>query len=115
MSLGLTPEILRAAYDFLRMTEPFDGWDLPEGEAVAFAVIRADDKYGDCETTNSKPPLIRISSRLVGWTDTLVKVMAHEMLHVHLQRLDARAKHGPRFKKLALEICKHHGFDPKNF
>ena len=39
MTLRLTPDMLAAAYDFLRTTVPFSRWRLPE----------ADDKYEENE------------------------------------------------------------------
>lgn len=117
MTLKLTPDILRAAYDFLVTTEPFDTWNLPAGEDVTFEVMKTHTSYGDHYKRPYKPHRIRISSSNVGHTQTLIVTMAHEMIHlyqVHHKFVD-RQHHGVAFQKLALLVCAHHGFDPKPF
>ena len=38
MTLSLTPDLLAAAYDFLRATPPFKAWRLPESDDIAHTV-----------------------------------------------------------------------------
>ena len=38
MTLKLTPDMLAAGYDFLRTTEPFRAWRLPDAEEVGLQV-----------------------------------------------------------------------------
>lgn len=114
MSLGLTPEMLEAAYESLRATRPFKRWGLPPADEVEFRIIDRPDRWGRCGTTKNGTPYIEICA-----SHTTVAAMnatlAHEVIHLHLHRTDKRTHHGPRFKALAAEVCKHHGFDPKNF
>jgi hypothetical protein len=113
--LHLTPEMLRAAYEYLRTTPPFRRWKLPPADEVEFHVTRHKDRTGDCETSAGHEPLIRVSATLVGWTASLLATMAHEMIHVHLDRKKVRAAHGWEFRRAAAQVCRHHGFDPKLF
>lgn len=117
MSSGihLTPEILRAAYEYLRATPPFNRWRLPAADEVEFHVTRHKDRTGDCETAGGQEPIIRISAALVGWTSSLMATMAHELVHLYLDRKGVRAHHGREFQRCARLVCKRHGFDPRLF
>lgn len=114
MSLQLTPAMLVTAYEFFRTTKPYKRWKLPHSDVVEFHITRHVDRHGDCSDVKGGPR-IRISSRTTFWTDKFLKTMAHEMIHLHLHRIDGRLKHGPEFKRCALEVCTYHGFDPKQF
>ncbi len=109
MTLPITPELLEAAYDFLRATPPFKGWRMPAGGLVKFGVMRKADTRGDYELLKSGRHFIRVSSTNTGCLDALIRVMAHEMVHVACPR--ERAMHGPEFMKRARSVCRYHGFD----
>lgn len=119
MALHMTPELMEAAYDRLRMTPPFKGWNLPSPDDLAFHVKDYKDRFGhfqDMDGTGWKN--ITVSSRHVRSLYTLDEVMAHEMCHVReWQLLGNRFKgdHGPRFRRLADQVCRHHGFDRSRF
>lgn len=113
--LHLTPEMLRASYEYLRATPPFRRWGLPPADEIEFHVTRHKDKAGECESSGGQEPVIRISSQLIGWTQSLMETMAHEMIHLHLDRRGERASHGASFKRTAAQVCRRHGFDPKLF
>jgi len=118
MALRLTPEMLRAAYDYINTTEPFSKWNLPEGDDVTFKVIKTRRLYGDCQRIGDGKYRIRISAAVVGTTHALMTTMAHEMIHVHEEHSGmARAgvQHGKAFRKLAEEVCKIHELDLKLF
>jgi hypothetical protein len=119
MTLKLTPDILRAAYEFLNSCEPFKFWNLPDGEDIEFHV--SDDRVNHAWVNTGrrrKQPRIVVSRALVGHTLSLLQAIAHEMVHL----IEVRAgltphnvQHGAAFKKLAARVCKIHGFDPKTF
>lgn len=113
MGLHLTPEILESAYRFLQTTPPFNAWKLPHADAISFRVLRT-PHLGECDSKNGKHT-ISISTKRVGHTYTLLEVMAHEMVHLHLDRKGVRAEHGRDFKYNAGRVCQYHGFDPKSF
>ena len=117
MSEGLhpTPEMLRAAYTYLQTTSPFRRWKLPPADEVEFHVTRNKDKAGECESSGGHEPVIRISSRLIGRTLSLMETVAHEMVHLHLDRNGVRSHHGAAFRRCAAQVCRRHGFDPKLF
>lgn len=119
MSLPLTPAILEAAYEFLRSCPPFNRWKLPCGEEVEFCVILLKDREGDHTTyKGTTDHVIRVSSKRIGHTHSLVVVMAHEMIHARqavTKTYTAGVEHNAEFRRLAAGVCKLHGFDPKTF
>jgi hypothetical protein len=117
MTLPLTKDVLRAAYNYLNETSPFCKWNLPDGEDVDFEVATGRDCYGWLTTNRRlrKRPRITISSESVGQTATLIAVMAHEMVHLHQYLTRQPLTHGPAFKARAKQVCRVHGFDPKTF
>jgi len=117
MSLPLTPDVLEAAYNYLRTCPPIRTWKLPEADAVEFHVSAAKDREGDWEVKNGRHSL-RISWRTIGQTDSLMQVMAHEMVHMfqHISKSEtANVVHNMRFKQLARMVCRVHGWDAKKF
>lgn len=115
MTLPLTKDMLRAAYNYLNETPPFNKWNLPDGDDVTFQV--ADDKghHAWLTTGRAKRPVLAVSRASVGHTITLMSSVAHEMAHLYQYRSGMPLTHGPVFKKLAAEISAFHGFDPKSF
>ncbi len=97
--LRLTPEVLETSYEFLRSTSPFRRWKLPHADAVEVTQI------------------IFISEVTVGHTYTLMRTMAHEMIHLYLaiSGQEDSGEHGAEFRRLARLVCNDHGFDPKEF
>jgi hypothetical protein len=116
MTLPLTPEMLRAAYDYLNTTPPFSRWNLPDGEDVVFHVVRDRAVRGWYQWRDDKHH-IAVSSRNIGYTSGLMDVMAHEMVHLHERHCGAcgSAEHSAAFHRWAGQVCRIHGFDPKAF
>lgn len=113
--MHLTPDILEATYDWLRALPPFRRWKLPPGEEVEFHVIDTDKQMGDALTRGSYCR-IRASSSKIGHLDTLVKLVAHEMCHLRADRQgEEEEEHGPLWRRAADQVCRLHGFDPKEF
>lgn len=116
MKLHLTPEMLEATYELLKVTRPFCTWRLPDADDIAFHVVRAPMTSG--EYIFDGKHTIRISSRCVERLSTLIMVMAHEMVHLREEifyKSRADIKHGARFKRLAHQVCRYHGFEEAIF
>lgn len=111
----MTPDALRACYDFLNETLPFKRWNLPDGEDVEFRVVRDPGLFGWYLLENGKH-IIGISRTTVKHTDTLVRTMAHEIVHVH-EHCSGPCKrgHSRAFRAYAKQVCAAHGFDPGAF
>ena len=119
MTLPLTPDLLAAAYDFLSLTPPFNGWNLPPSEEIGFKVSRSRRWFARYRWDGSRHT-IEASSNSIAYSDTLMAKMSHEMIHLHLEELgmDGRGTpdtHSGAFRHMAEEVCKVHGFDPKAF
>lgn len=117
MSLPLTPDILRAAYDFLCVLPPFNSWALPDSDDVKFVVIRSRTDFGRHNVENGRH-IIGLSSNTIGQIDTLIRIMAHEMIHAYQYEAKmetADVAHNAAFFKLAHRVSRIHGFDPKAF
>ena len=119
MTLPLSPDVLAAAYAFVAATEPFRRWNLPDSEDVKFQVISSTKNFAHYRWDGGHT--IAVSSRSVGHAATLIEKMAHEVIHLHLEAtgMESRSKdpnvHNMAFRKLAADVCRIHGFDPKAF
>lgn len=120
MTLPLSAETLAASYDYLRTTPPFASWLLPESEDVVFKVSRRPTEAGRYYI-DGKRHTIEASARGIAYTGSLMRLMAHEMVHLYLQKMGWESKtgseetHNAAFRKFAARVCKIHGFDPKAF
>jgi hypothetical protein len=120
MTLPLSPEILAAAYDYLLTTPPFSNWNLPDSEEASFKLSRRKKEFGRYQLIEGRHT-ITASIHSIAHTYTLMRFMAHEMVHLHLQimgwesRSQSEEVHNAAFGKFAAQICKVHGFDPKEF
>lgn len=110
MALELTPQVLAAAYGYLRATRPFNRWRLPPPHDIKFVVTVSDDEAGWCRGRE-----IGISKRLNSHTNTVLAILAHEMIHLYLTAKGVRQIHGADFKRCAKRVCAQHGFDIKHF
>lgn len=120
--MKLTPVIVEAAYDFLRMTPPFNRWKLPSSDHVEFLIIKEKRVQGSYSRWVAGPQkgvhIIGVSQQLVNHTAVLMKLIAHEM--VHLRQADRGTEtpgteHNAEFHRLTKLVCKHHGWDEGDF
>ena len=118
MAFHLTPDIMRAAYGFLHSLPPFNKWNLPEPEDMRFKVAKSAINYGWCDGRRKlKMPLIAVSSRSHGIPSTLLKTLAHEMIHLYMyaHNIPDRSEHGKTFKAYWQQVCVVLGYDPKDY
>jgi hypothetical protein len=116
--MKLTPPRLAAAYMFLRATPPFSRWKLPLASEVEFRVIKQETVLGTHKVCPRQGHhVITISGARVGHTMTLLCTMAHEMIHLYQLEVGTAtaAEHNAEFRRLGKVVCRHHGFDPKEF
>lgn len=117
--VDFTPDTLRHVYNMLCSTSPFREWNMPDGDDVVFKVGRFRSHCAHYQW-DGKQHTITASINAIGFTETLVRKMAHELIHLHLEELgmDRRGTadtHNGAFRRLAAEVCKVHGFDLKVF
>lgn len=113
----LTPEMVRASYDLLCTTPPFNTWNLPDSDDVVFRVDRS-KTVSAWQTYDSVTHTICASRECISSLPLLIRYVAHEMVHVHEANVRAGrsdVQHGTAWKKWAEQVCKIHGFDQKAF
>ncbi len=116
MTLRMTPEMVAASYDYLNVTRPYTGWNLPSSEDVTFRVVSTPNLRGWYRLIKGHH-VIAVSRRNVGSTLNLMRVVAHEMLHLYLREtgMENGSMHSAAFVKLGAVICREHGWDPLDF
>jgi hypothetical protein len=120
VALPLTPDTIAAAYEYLRSLPPCLRWNLPEPEDVVFKVSYRTGEFGRYQKVGDKH-VISMSIVAIGHTETLMRYLAHEMIHLHLEITGMESRngnpntHNAAFRKFADRVCKIHGFDPKAF
>lgn len=115
MTLPLNTDILEGAYNYLRATPPFNKWKLPESDVIAFH-ISAGKIMG--YYTRDNVHHIALSAKRVGHTNTVMHIMAHEMIHLHqavVKTETPNTEHNAEFDRLARKVCRLHGWDWKEF
>ena len=113
VEMKVKPDTVIAIYEMLRNCEPFLKWKLPYYTSLEFRVNRDRDAFGEFESPN----IIKVSSIMHNHLITLIKTVAHEMLHYHLYRKGFKAwdKHDFLFQRYSKQICEKLGFDNKEF
>jgi hypothetical protein len=121
-ALHITPELCALAYELLRATKPFKGWNLPPAAAVEFTTNKSMDTRGyyiyHAHRKKKSVHEISVSLNCIGNLKSLVEVMAHEMIHLEERvscTLTPGAMHNAAFMRKAKGVCKHHSFDFKLF
>ena len=117
MALPLKPENLEAAYEFIRTTPPFASWKLPHSDEIVFTVNKHQSFCGTYQSGPGERHEITISMACVGHTDTLLRIMSHEMIHLY-QVISGIApkgniQHDKDFRRRAKAVCKYHGWDER--
>lgn len=120
MKLPLTPQMVVAAYEYLRTTPPFCSWKLPHSDDIEFRVTRHADREGHyTRHVRSNDHFIVVSGKVIKATDALMQVTAHEMAHLRqaLTKRESRTKymHNADYWRMAERICTVHGWDTAAF
>ncbi len=110
--MRLTRKILRASYDFLCQLPPYNRMRLPPSSKLRFVVSKRTDILGEYL---SDPPTISVSLHSHEHVITVLKTVAHEMIHAHqdMVKKDSILEHNAAFKKTARRVASLLGFDPK--
>lgn len=111
--MNLHPAQVQHLYDTLRVLPPFSKWKLPLSQGIIIKVIRSKEVMGDYEPD---PHTLRVSSVMCQDMLQVLETVAHEMVHLSLDRegLD-HSNHDDHFKARASEVCKAWGWKPETF
>lgn len=112
--LHVTPEMVEATYELLKLTKPFRGWKLPAADEVVFSVMWTERFSADYAFENGRHH-IRVSGKKHRTLGSLIPTVAHEMCHMRDELKCVRSHHGASFKRMADQVCRYHHFDRGQF
>ena len=114
--MKLTTQILKNIYSTLYCCEPFMKWSLPLPEQIKFVVETDPETMGSYlyDDGEKHEHISTISDARCGHLDTVIRTMAHEMIHMSRSGTvsDAWTKHDATFRRRAHSIATELGFDP---
>jgi len=115
--MNINPEMLAAAYEYFRVSEPFCDFALPHADVVEFRVVNDRRRYGWHERPSHGTNIIAVSQRNVCHTANIMWVVAHEMIHLYQAEsgTSTKANHNAEFNDIADYVCATHGFDRRQF
>lgn len=113
MGIRINLPIVEAMYDTLRLTKPFVRWKLPDADDISFAITRSKTDRGEFYINSKGHATLGVSEVLCTTLDELMRILAHEMchLHEHLHGPRKDVHHGSWFNAAADKVCKAHNFD----
>jgi hypothetical protein len=113
--MKITPKILESIYLTLAKCDPFIKWDLPPSELCRFGIVDDHTVMATYEYDDSlaKPHIFSISQARCGHYDTIVRSMAHEMIHCSRHKSGKWTLHDTTFKRRKTAVGLELGFDPK--
>ena len=98
----------------LRVLKPFSGWSLPTIDDVKFVVSSDTDCLGTYVFDDElEKHIITISKEKNGHLETVIKTMAHEMIHMKRYKSSHWDKHDQVFRQYATKVAIELGFDPQ--
>ena len=108
-----TSHSLEAMYLMLNQMKPFKFWDLPNTAEINFVVTDEEDAYGTYVFDDEiNMHIITISKAKCGHLDTLIKTLAHEVIHMTRGKTSKYSAHDAYFRRKASAIALELGFDP---
>ena len=112
--MKLTPAILKNLYSAIYCMKPFDRWNMPLPEEIAFIVDKDPNTMGTYlyDTGEEYEHTITISSARCGHLDTVMRVLCHECIHMSRHKTSRWTHHDKSFRKRAAQISSELGFDP---
>jgi hypothetical protein len=92
---------------------PFDAWKLPDTNEILFQVTNELDVMGTYVFDDlQEKHIVTISKAKNAHLDTVIKTMAHEMIHMKRGKTKGWYKHDQVFRNYARRIANELGFDP---
>jgi hypothetical protein len=114
--MKITSTILKNIYNMLVVCEPFDKWHMPLAAQIKFIVNADPDVMGTYMYDDGEKleHIITISTARCGFLDTVIRTMAHEMIHMSFYRRKGNkwAQHGKEFRARCHRVGKELGLDP---
>ena len=114
MTIPVTPETVRATYEHLLAFPPFCNWKMHPAKKLTFLIVPYTGEYAQFDTEKME---LRVSAAAMSKHHTLLKKVAHEMIHVyeHASGRWTTTHDTAFFFKCRDRVCKHFDFDPLDF
>ena len=113
--MRLNSEVVKNLYASLYCCYPFTKWKMPLPEEIDFVVTSDPETMGTYmyDEGEKHEHTITISAARCGFMETVIKTVAHEMIHMSRSGTitDAWLKHDATFRRRAHQIGKELGFD----
>jgi ABC-type oligopeptide transport system ATPase subunit len=111
--MKLTAGKLQAIYVMLTNLRPFDAWAMPPTDEIIFQVTSELDAMGTYVFDDlQEKHVLTISKAKNAHLDTVIRTMAHEMIHMKRGKTKGWNKHDRVFRNHARRIALELGFDP---
>ena len=112
--MKLTPAILKNLYSAMYRMKPFNRWNMPLPEQINFVPNADKDAMGTYiyEDGEEFEHTITVSTEMCGHLSTVIRVLAHECIHMSRWANDRWASHDKEFKRRAKVVSEELGFDP---
>jgi len=111
--MKLTASKLQAIYVMLTNLRPFDAWKLPHTNEILFQVTNELDAMGTYVFDDlQEKHVLTISKAKNAHLETVIRTMAHEMIHMKRGKTKRWDKHDQVFRNHARRIALELGFDP---
>ena len=111
--MKITTKVLEGIYLTLAKCEPFTKWDLPPSELCRFLIVDDHSVMATYEFDESlaKPHIFCISKARCNFLDTIIRSMAHEIIHCSRYKSNKWHLHDATFKRRKMLVGKELGFD----
>ena len=105
-----TSKTLESMYLMLCQMKPFKYWNLPNTACINFVITDEEDSYGTY-VFDDDIHVITISKAKCSHFETILKTLAHEMIHCKRYKTRNWDKHDKVFRKYASQIADEFGWD----
>jgi len=109
--MKISPKNLADMYTMLKNCKPFNRWRLPPIEQIKFSVTDDVDSLGSYVYYEGFHE-ITISRAKNGHLETIIKTLAHEMIHMLRGKTPKYALHDLFFLTRSRAVAAEFGFDP---
>jgi hypothetical protein len=112
--MKLTPAILRNLYSAIYCMKPFNKWPMPLPEQVKFMVDEDPEVMGTYlyDDGDKWEHTITISEKKCGHLSTVIRVLAHEAIHMSRWKTQKWSHHDAEFRRRTKVVSDELGFDP---
>ena len=105
-----TSKTLESMYLMLCQMKPFKYWNLPNTACINFVVTDEEDSYGTY-VFDDDIHVITISKAKCSHFETILKTLAHEIIHMKRFRSKVWDQHDATFRRFAKQVADEFGWD----